>query len=348
MTASSGRTSLHVVRRSLNGCDRYYVYAWRGGPLIHKCDGTPPDITPALVRRAEGERRRGAIKRGTLDDIIDGYRDSPEFAAKADTTQREYKLRLSQISYRFGLVPIRLLESQKFRREILAWRDELAETPRAADRSVGMLSTVLGWAVDRGWIAQNLALNVSKLHRVSRADLIWEERHWKAVTDFDTPQHIMRVLRLGLLTGLRISDLLSLRWSDVQPGYIRVVTRKTGGEAIIPLHEDLARFLVGPPGPSTILVNSRGQPWTADGFQTSWQRARPPGFDRKIHDLRGTFATHLMSQGFSDMEIAVFMGWRAERIAAIRARYVDRERVARAMVERMAAGGRLGFNVKRP
>jgi hypothetical protein len=42
-----------------------------------------------------------------------------------------------------------------------------------------------------------------------------------------------------------------------------------------------------------------------------------------------------MASGYTDTEIAMVMGWSAERIAAIRLRYVDRSRVARALAERL-------------
>jgi integrase len=76
-----------------------------------------------------------------------------------------------------------------------------------------------------------------------------------------------------------------------------------------------------------------------EGWKSAWGRAQPEGFDRHVHDLRGTFATRLMAAGFSDTEIALVMGWRAERIAAIRMRYVDRGRVARALAGRFVNGG---------
>ena len=75
-------------------------------------------------------------------------------------------------------------------------------------------------------------------------------------------------------------------------------------------------------------------------MKSAWGRARPEGFDRHVHDLRGTFATGLMGAGFTDTEIALVMGWKAERIAAIRMRYVDRTRVARALAERLNVNAR--------
>lgn len=327
MRATSG---LHIVRKRLAAGDRWYVYACRGGPLIHTQDRVKPAVTPALLAKAAAATGRAA--RNNLDQIIDLYRAAPEFESKAAKTRDDYRLRLDQISAKFGKVPIRLIPN--LRGEIIKWRDELSDTPRAADRCVGMLSTVLTWAEDRELIERNPAAKIGKLHRVNRADLIWEQRHWDAVEAAKVPGYIKRVLVLGSLTGLRIGDLLRLAWEDLQDGYLALRTSKTGGEAIIPLHPELSRFLTGP-GRGVILRTSRGEQWTVDGWQSSWLRLRPKGLDRKVHDLRGTFATRLMTAGFTDTEIAMVMGWRAERIAAIRMRYVDRTRIAKALSQRL-------------
>lgn len=284
-----------------------------------------------MLDKALAERRAKGGK-DTLDTIIDLYRQSPEFTSKKPNTQREYRLRLDQISAQFGKVPIRFFNGPDIRREIILWRDGLANTPRAADRCVGMLSTVLSWAQSRTIVNQNAAAEIDKLHRVNRADLIWEARHWDAVKN--VPGHIYRVLLLASLTGLRIGDLLALTWEQVTPDYIDVDTQKTGAMATIPMHAELRRFLVGP-GKGPILRTTRMEAWTPDGWQSSWRKAKPDGFDRKVHDLRGTFVTRLMVAGISDAEIATITGWQTERIATIRARYVDRGRAARAMAERM-------------
>lgn len=327
-------TGLHIVRKRTRSGDRYYVYAYRGGPCIHTQDEHKPAITPALLAKAFEERRhKGQPDR--FDNVLDAYRASPEFAAKAETTKREYRHRLDQISARFGNVPMRFFNGHEIRREIVLWRDELADTPRAADRAVGMLATVLQWAMDRTDIRHNAAAGIAHLHKVNRADLIWEERHWQAVKG--VPAHIHRALVLASLTGLRQGDLLALEWGQVHPSYIATVTRKRGGEAVIPLYPELARFFTGPPGKGAILRNWAGEPWTASGFQSSWRTAKPEGFDRRFHDLRGTFVTRLCVEGFSDSEIADMIGWTAERVATIRARYVNRERVAKARAERFTA-----------
>lgn len=326
MRTTSG---LHIVRRKRAEGDRWYVYAHRGGPLIAQQDGARPEATEALIQKARGATRQD--RADTLSAVVAAYRASPQFDAKAPATKADYRQRLDQIDERFGRVPIRLIP--KLRGEVIKWRDEMSDTPRAADRCVGMLATVLSWAEDREMIERNPLARIAKLHKANRADLIWEPHHWEAVKD--APGYVRRVLVLGSLTGLRIGDSLRLAWEDLQPGYIALKTRKTGGEAIIPLHPELARFLTGP-GQGAVLRDTRGKAWTLEGWKSAWGRTQPEGFDRHVHDLRGTFATRLMAAGFTDTEIALVMGWRAERIAAIRMRYVDRGRVARALAERFS------------
>lgn len=329
----SNTSGLHIVAKRLASGERFYVYAWRGGPCIHVQDRYRPAITPQLLAKADAAR--GHTAPDGVDAIIDAYRASPEFAAKSPVTQKEYRQRLDQISAQFGRVPARLIPDMG--PQIVKWRDGMASTPRAADRCVGMLHTVLRWGKRRGmWRGENPAADLGRLHTANRADLIWEDRHWQAVAK--APSHVRKVLVLGSLTGLRSGDLLRLSWENLHGDYISILTGKSRyrTEAIIPMHAELARFIIGPPWRGPILLNSRGKPWTDDGWKSSWQKAQPKGFDRHMHDLRGTFATRLMIGGFSDMEIAMVMGWQPERVAAIRARYVDRGRVAKALAERLS------------
>lgn len=322
---------LHIVRKRVKSGERHYVYAFRGGPCIHIQDGPRPAITPEILARAFEERKHQGDPEA-LDRVIDAYRESPAFAKLRPSTQADYRTWLNRISDKFGQVPMRFFNGEKIKPEIYAWRDDLAETPRAADRAVGMLATLLSWAMERGIVKQNAAAGIKHLHKVNRADLVWELRHWKAVEK--VPRQVHRVLVLASLTGLRQSDLLALQWEQIGPDYIATTTQKTGGEAVIPMHAELQRFLWGP-GKGAVLRNSLAEPWTVSGFKSSWQKAKPAGFDRTFHDLRGTFATRLVMAGFTDAETADVMGWTAERVASIRLRYVDRNRVTKALAERL-------------
>lgn len=80
-------------------------------------------------------------------------------------------------------------------------------------------------------------------------------------------------------------------------------------EAIIPLYATLRDILARIPKRSTtILTSSRRRPWTADGFGSSFNKAKiDAGLDERdlhLNDLRGTAATKFYIAGFSMREIA--------------------------------------------
>lgn len=123
---------------------------------------------------------------------------------------------------------------------------------------------------------------------------------------------------LALETGLRRGDLLELRWEsvDMSSGWIRVTTRKKGTPAVVPVSarcraalEDLrdrpavitGHICVDPDG----RVYSRQQ--MTDAFQLAKGRA---GITRRlrIHDIRHTFASDLVSSGVPEPYIRKALG----------------------------------------
>lgn len=341
MIAGRGRTrvvtKLHVIGKHLKAGPRWYVYAWRGGPCIHTADGPRPTITPDLLDKARAARIDGKARyAGSFEELIDAYLESPEFDRLVKVTKDDYRRWLTRISERFGNAPQAIMADYRMRKDILAWRDKWKDQPRAADRGIGTLSTVLGWAAQRGMIERNIASGLGTLHRVNRADKIWEAHHWQAVKD--VPAHIMSALELGKMTGLRLGDLVSLDWSHVGQNAIVILTSKRKVRAAIPMHRELRKFLDAlPHREGSVLRNSKGEAWTASGLKSSWRKVKPAGFDRRLHDLRGTCATWLATHGLTDNDIATVLGWKASRVSEIRARYVDEARTVISMAERLNA-----------
>ena len=116
------------------------------------------------------------------------------------------------------------------------------------------------------------------------------------------------------IPGLRLGDLLRLSWSHVGEDAIAIATGKSKHrrEAIIPLYDALRDVLAGIPKRSTtILTNSRRGHGQANGFGTSFNRAKiAAGMaerDLHFHDLRGTAATRFYIAGLSERVIAEIM-----------------------------------------
>ena len=109
---------------------------------------------------------------------------------------------------------------------------------------------------------------------------------------------------------------------------------------MIPLYDDLKKVLAGIPKRSTtVLTNSRGRPWTKDGFGSSFNKAKIAAgmgdADLHFHDLRGTAATRFYVAELSERVIAEIMGWEEEHVARIVRRYVDRSAATRAIIRQL-------------
>lgn len=336
-------TGIHTVRKRLTGGTRWYIYAWRGGPQIGTQDGERPTITMDLIRAAEDAR--GAIRKpsaGTVRWLIELYKASPQFTDRAERTRTDYTKCLDRIEAEWGDFEIELFDDTRIRGDIDDWRNRWAHQPRTADKNLIMLSTLLNWARrERGLVSINAAEGMSLLHTADKSDEIWEQRHWDAVNAQEGfPTHVMNVLKLASMTGLRQSDLLDLEWSHVGDKAITFITAKRKGRAVIPIFAELRAFLdtLKPdPAKGPVLRTTRGTRWTADGLKTVLSRKMPADFDRTFHDLRGTYVTWLAVKGLTDEQIARIVGWTAKRVGEVRARYVDEARVIVSLVDRLSA-----------
>lgn len=331
-------TGLHVVRKRTKTGDRWYVYAWRGGPCIHQCEGARPVIDMALIAKANAAKSEQPDRHfDTFEEIITAYRAAPEFEALKPSTKRDYRLWLDRASAKWGPIPLEAFEDRRMRKDIIEWRNQWAGQPRTADKASVMMGVLLGYGVEIGLLSINVAAGIKHLHSVNKSDQIWERSHYRAFAR--APRHLRNALWLAGLTGLRLGDLVRLDWEQVgQKAIIIDRTRKRGGRAVIPLLPE-TKALLGRLGERSgrVLKNSRGEGWTESGLGSVFQKAKPEGFDRTMHDLRGTFATRLIMAGLTDEQAAMILGWTAKRIASIRARYVNEERVIISLAERLSA-----------
>lgn len=353
---------LHIVAKRVPGkLVRWYVYAWRGGPCIMtKVGGRKPSLgrseTEAYHRALADQ---SAVKPGTMAALVRDFRRSEEWKKLAQSTRRNWTLILDRIEDRWGPVPLTIWSDPRMVTKVIVWRDEAAETPRAADNRITVLRALLEWARLRGRVVVNVATGIPQLYGGGdRADIIWTADDIERFGVL-APQHVMDGLRLAELTGLRRADLVGLKLSEIgdvaivrkalktSKGKRRKVTVPLLAETKALLEELRTRFRQE--GVETVLVNSFGLPWTADGFGNCFIRVRAAAGivhreegeadkPKHLHDVRGTFATRLILAGLTNQEVADIMGWSPERVGNIRRAYVDQARVVVAIGERIAAG----------
>lgn len=301
-------------------------------------DGTASIPEPRLSPITQTAEPMGPA---TLGDLIDLYLNSTDFLGLRDRTKADYRKQLASARLQFGEMALCRVDARSFTRDIFAWRDEARSTPRVADYRVQVLKLLLAWARRRGLIDYNRAEKMRQLYRSRRRLVSWSADH---IAAFETvaPAHLKFALLIALETGQRQADLLSLEWSAIENGFIHVVQQKTGAEVAVPISPVLAGALDRLPGDRTgrVLRRNNGEPWSdgPNGFRSAWFRTCKAASIRGVtfHDLRGTFVTLRLSQGWTALEVAMCTG-HSLRDLAILDGYADRKVVALRTAERLAA-----------
>lgn len=360
---------VHVVKHTRKGKPPvWYVYAFRGGPRIHRHVGrNKPRITEAGVRewQAAEEQRVQKVRQDqeTLGDLIELWRpSSPEWKAMTSNTQKTWGSALNQIEAKWGATPIGVWNDPRMTGKVVAWRDSKADKPRAADTGVSVLRALLKFGRLRSKVQINVAEGIPQLYRNgARADIIWTDEDIAAFEKAAASagkDHITDGLRLAALTGLRLEDLVTLTWDEIHPTSIvklaHKVSRGKRRKVVIPRLPELDALLgelrakTRQEGVRTVLVNTYGFPWSPGGFGGSFNRVRDAAriehvdtsagivTSKHLHDVRGTFCTKLITiGGLTDQEVAGIMGWVPEQVAGIRRTYVDQGAVNMAIAARL-------------
>ena len=186
----------------------------------------------------------------------------------------------------------------------------ILETPCRANRMVDVLRLLLAWAENRGgWVKKNVALRPGRLERPGY--LAWTEAHVAALMA-SAPEPIRRAAMLGVCTGQRKGDCLSMLRTARAGGELTVVQAKTRARLVIPEHPDLTLALdAAPPSNApTLLTRADGKPWGKDHFAHAFAKAvkdagLPP---LTFHGLRKTASGWLAESGATDAEIDAILG----------------------------------------
>lgn len=256
----------------------------------------------------------GALPENAFAAIIGAYKASPEFRQLADSTRRAYTRYLGVIEEAWGPLDIAGLHSPA----IIELRDRFADTPRTANYVVATVSALMTWAKSRGRGAVgNPCEDVPALRTNTEGYRPWPLELIQKFEAGAPSREIWWPVALALYTGQRQADVLSMPWTAITDNVIYVSQQKLKGhkfkgEVWVPVHRTLQEILTTiPKRAKTILTNTRGQPWTGDGFRTSFGRATaqleiPEGF--VFHGLRKSAVVMLLEAGAKVPEVAAITG----------------------------------------
>ena len=322
-------------KRLASGVVVRYGYYGRGpGTVPLGREGTA-DFYQALSGVADREPVGDTVHR-----LIYRYRASPEFEKLRPRTKLDYRQMLDRVDREFGPLTLRVMADPRIIRHIHEWRNGMGAAPRRADYAVQVLKALLSWGKRLGYLNENRASGVGRLGHSDRREKVWSEVDVQAFLT-SAPEPLKRALTLALETGQRQADLLTLPWSAVEPTVIRLRQQKTKVRVAVPISPMLRATLDEAPRSDavTVLTNSNGLPWEpkGNGFRAAWQKAcRAAGVTGvTFHDLRGTFVTRRLADGWTTHEVASCTGHSLRDLAMLDA-YADRGTIADAIATRIA------------
>lgn len=169
--------------------------------------------------------------------VVSAYKASPGYRDLAPKTRRNYALYLDILCQTIGTAPVAGIR----RKHVLALRDKYAETPSKANYLVTVLRILLAFAIDREEITTNPARDIKNL-KTGDGHQAWPDEAIERFLEVAPPMMVL-ALRVGLYTGQREGDCLTMTWHDYDGAHIQVVQSKTGTKLSIPVHSALREAL---------------------------------------------------------------------------------------------------------
>ena len=317
----SGRSQKIVRVKQKDGTIKVYSYD-RDKPAVK-----PPAVTDV----------------GTIRYYIRQWQASPEWRRYKPATQRNYETYLRKLTD-ISALPLKSITKA----HVYQLRDVIAEASGNGAATVfkRVMSAFLAWCEERSYVDYNVARSVKSLpggelptwdkDQADRAQQSW-------------PRSLARTVILARFTGLRRSDLIAMRWSQIVDDTIHVtlIKRKTGDDAqtvAIPVHPTLSEHLATwRSGSEYVLTNDAGDPWRCDLLTDAiCYRCKADKFRDKsgrllsLHGLRKLAITSLAEAGCSTQEIMAITGHSTLAMIEKYTRQANKSMLAKSGMQRLS------------
>lgn len=292
----------------------WYCYHRASGTRIEAEFGTAAFV--AELAAIEAKQRPKKEDPGTLGMLFDFYRRSAVFQALKPRVRKGYEDAIKFLLDRAAAMPIEEVTPgfvAQLRDKVQAQR-----TWHFANDVRKVLSVAFSVACEAGIADKNPVKDTKRAKRPKgepRRNRPWDYNERLAVMS-RAPIHLKLPIALAMYMGWREHDVLHLLKSARRGMWFALTTEKTGEYAEMPMPRPLIAILKeGTQHDAiTLCANSRGRPWTNDGFSASFRkfmkRLEADGVVRlglTFHGLRHTVATVLKEAGYSDEDIAAWL-----------------------------------------
>ncbi len=250
---------------------------------------------------------------GSFAGVIAAYIGSDKFMRLAASTQGNYRRHLALAQSVLGGRDIEVMRPAL----VQAFLDGLSDRPATQKVAQTALKALERWAIRLDLLPRQITLGTEAVGSTG-GHKPWTEAQIRTALEHARVD-LSRAVMIASNTGQRGSDLVRMRWSDLETYEgrlgLNVTTKKVGLQLWIPLTEELSDALTSwERRPGFILLKPDGQPWTRTQLSDAWTKERDtnpalgPLTGCTLHGLRSTAIVRLRRAGVSTGLISSLVG----------------------------------------
>ncbi|MHC4276264.1 MAG: tyrosine-type recombinase/integrase [Planctomycetota bacterium] len=250
------------------------------------------------LKVSQGKYLQSPVKRYTFGELVVEYLDW----ARVKRTYPTYHSRLKKVAKKFGNMPLesftlKLLE--QYQAELLG-----DNQPGSVNRTIELVKRAFSKGAQWGMVSEE---GVSRLKQVDNLKEPPGRLRFLSGEECETlinacSRNLGPIVIMALNTGMRKGEILKLKWEqvDLRHRFIHLYITKNGKRREIPINDTLKEILEAIPhsrDSEYVFANRNGDPYKEihRPLATACRHARLTDF--RFHDLRHTFASHLVMAG---------------------------------------------------
>lgn len=294
-------------------------------------------------------KRPTRIVEGTFASVIRAYLASEKFKKLAAGTRRQYLALLAMAEHPEALGGLSVMTIRPAL--VQAFLDGLAATPGRQKNARVALKAVEKFALVRDLLPYPIMTGTEAIDSDGGYEP-WSDEMIKLAIERARPD-LARVVRLGVETGQRGSDIIKMRWGDLDEQVdpttstpwlgINVVQKKTGNRLWIPFTQDMVKAIEEwrptRRAPFFLVLRADGTPFPPNFLSWAWNHERDtnPALEPLktaglvLHGLRATAVVRARKRGATVLQIASMVGM-SEPMVARYSRLADQLDMAMAAV----------------
>jgi integrase len=254
----------------------------------------------------------------TFRELLTKYEENHKHQASFETFK---KYCIETFKEHFGketkLANIRYVDLETHRNHLIQklTRHKGIRADASVNREIATLRHIFSKAVEWDMMDQNpFEKGKSLLLKVNnqRIRYLTEDEIKKLLDECKSQKHLHRIVTCAINTGMRRGEILTLRWDQIRNGFIYLEKTKTKNRREIPVNDDLAQVFKeirkeqGLTSKYIFNYNSKTIRRVERAFKGALRRAGIQDF--KFHDLRHTFASHVIMRGGSLKDVQELLG----------------------------------------